>query len=327
MYKLWYDLSLHQDARDLLAETTEFIGPRENPNPENRLAEIEEADAAFIGAVFPASTTATYERAQKLKVLIRMGIGYDSVDLDMATDYGICVLNTPDAPTEPTAEMAIALILNLARPIIQTSANMKAGQWASVKNQMGFELAGKTLGLVGLGRIGGRVAEIANVFGMKVIAYDPFIDAEKAKALGVELVGQLADLYRVSDFISLHLPSLPETKGMINSETLAQMKRGAYLVNVARGAIVVEEDLAEALRSGQLAGAGLDVWDIEPTSPDNPLCQMENVIATPHIAGACREMLQKACTTAANALLMIYRDELPPNLLNPQVWEKRRRFE
>ncbi len=325
MIKVWYDLGVPPETLEIVRKEAQLIGPNVNPNPDDPLDELEEADAAFIGAVFPASQNATYVRAKKLKVLTRLGIGYDSVDLQMATEHGVCVMNTPDAPTESTAELAFGFILNLARNITVANKTMKEGQWPKVKKQTGFELVGKTLGLVGLGRIGGRMVEIAHVFGMKVVAYDPFVSAERARELGVELLKDLSDLYQKSDMVSLHVPALPETQGMINKESLAQMKKGSYLINVARGALVVEADLLEALQSGQLAGAALDVWETEPTAVDNPLRYLENVVASPHIAGVTREMMHKAITVATRNMLMALRGEQPPTLLNPEVWENRRR--
>ncbi len=325
MHKVWYDLGIPPEACAIIGKEAQLIGPVENPDPDDPLTELEEADAAFIGAVFPAREKATYERARKLKTLTRLGIGYDSVDVQLATDHGVCVLNTPDAPTESTAELAFGFILDLARNITNSDKTMKAGEWPKVKKQRGFELVGKTLGLVGLGRIGGRVAEMARVFGMRVVAYDPFVNEERARQMGVELLKDLTELYPLSDYVSLHLPSLPETNGMINKETLARMKEGSFLVNVARGALVVEADLLEALQSGHVAGAALDVWAEEPTPPDNPLRFLENVIATPHIAGVTLEMMLKSITVATRDMLMILRGEHPPNLLNPEVWEKRRR--
>ncbi len=325
MIKVWYDLGVPPEILEIVRKEAQLIGPNVNPNPDDPLGELEEADVAFIGAVFPASQNATYVRAKKLKVLTRLGIGYDSVDIQMATEHGVCVMNTPDAPTESTAELAFGFILNLARNIIPADKIMKEGQWPKVKKQRGFELVGKTLGLVGLGRIGARVAELAQVFGMKVVAYDPFVTVERARELGVELLEELSSLYQMSDMVSLHVPALPETQGMINKESLAQMKKGSYLINVARGALVVEADLLEALQNGQLAGAALDVWETEPTAPDNPLRFLENVVATPHIAGVTREMMHKAITVATRNMLMALRGEQPPTLLNPEVWENRRR--
>lgn len=326
MHKLWYDLAILPETKDELKQEFELIGPMENPdvNPDDPLSQVEEADFALLGATFPADEQATYDRAVNLKAMCRMGIGYDRVDLAMSTRNGVCAMNTPDSPTESAAELAILMMLNVARPVLPANRVFRQGKWPKSAAQVGFELAGKTLGLIGLGRIGARVAVFARAFDMKVIAHDPFIPAERAKALGVELVGDLEQIYRESDIISLHVPAIPETKGMINAETIAQMKKGAVIINVARGAIVVEADLHEALKSGHLGGAGLDVWDPEPPAPDNPLIQMDNVVAVPHMGGVTREMLKRSVDKAWDSFRMILRGEQPDNLLNPDVWGKRK---
>jgi D-3-phosphoglycerate dehydrogenase len=189
----------------------------------------------------------------------------------------------------------------------------------------GLELAGATLGLVGIGRIGSRVAAIARVLGMKVLAYDPYIKPERAGELGVELVASLQELLPRANVLSIHSPATPETHHLINADALNRMQRGSYLINVARGALVDEQALVEALRSGHLAGAGLDVYDPEPARSDNPLFGLPNTICTPHIAsfttaGVLR-MQVMACEEVASAL----KGEQPRNLVNKDVWEHRRR--
>jgi D-3-phosphoglycerate dehydrogenase len=262
----------------------------------------------------------------RVRVLARPGIGVDRIDLAAATERGILVLNTPDAPTESTAEHAIALMLSLTKRVVVGDRAMRAKQgWVGYGVlSAGLETLGATLGLVGLGRIGGRVAEIARALGMRVLAFDPYAAPARAQALGVTLVDSLEQVLSSADVVSLHCPSIPETNQLINAAALAKMRPGSYLINVARGTVVDEPALVEALRSGHLAGAGLDVFDPEPAKDGNPLFSMPNVVTTPHIASytdaSVRRMRLMVCEQVAQAL----RGERPTELVNREVWERRR---
>jgi D-3-phosphoglycerate dehydrogenase len=225
--------------------------------------------------------------ADSLRVIGRAGIGVDNVDVDAATKKGIVVMNTPGGSNVTTAEHAITMLLALARNVPQLAAGVRAGRWER-ERWVGAEVCNKTLGIVGLGNIGTIVAERALGLRMKVIAYDPFVTPEAAARLRVELVS-LDELYTRADFISLHTPLTPETRGLIGRETFARMKRGVRLVNCARGGIVDETALAEAIRSGQVAGAALDVLEKEPPPPGHPLLQLEQVICTPHVGASTGE--------------------------------------
>ncbi len=262
----------------------------------------------------------------RLRVIARPGIGFDRIDLDAATERGILVTNTPDGPTESTAEHAIALMLSLTKVVSQSDRILRSGAGFPRYGAFGpgLELVGATLGLVGLGRIGGRVAEIARVLGMRVRSFDPYTPAARAAALGVEMAPSLDDLLASADVVSIHCPANKETYRLINAATLACMKPGSYLINVARGAIVDEAALVDALRSGHLAGAGLDVFDPEPTAADNPLFSLPNAVCTPHIAsyttaGVLR-MEVMACEQVAQAL----RGQRPTSLVNQGVWGRQR---
>lgn len=263
-----------------------------------------------------------------LRVIARTGIGVDRIDLDAATERGILVINTPDGPTESTAEHAIALMLNLCKQVSVTERILRSGQPFPALPELtpGLEVFGATLGLVGLGRIGSRVATIAHVLGMQVLAFDPFITPDRAKTLGVTLVPTLAELLQRSQVVSLHCPSIAETYHIINAETLAMMPRGAYLINVARGALIDEAALLHALQSGQLAGAALDVFDPEPPMQQHPLFTLPNTICTPHIGSytyaSVLRMQVMACEQIASAL----RGEHPTNLVNTAVWGKHRQY-
>ena len=235
------------------------------------------------------------------------------------------MVNTPDTPTEAVAEIVMGLMIDLARKITFLNNRMTGGIWDDGTIRIGMLLRDKTLGLLGLGRIGGRVAELARAFQMKVLAFDPFIDPARAQALDARLVSSVDDILENADIVSIHVPLMESTRGSVGRAIFTKMKQGSYLINVSRGPIVVETELYEALESGHLAGVALDVWDPEPPSPDNPLLQLDNVIATPHAAGATLESRIQGNTEAVRQVLMILRGEKPEFLVNPEVWGKRRK--
>ena len=232
-------------------------------------------------------TEAVIEAGHKLRVIGRAGIGVDNIDVPAATRHGIAVMNTPGGNNITTAEHAISMLLALARSIPQATASMKAGKWEKTRFT-GSELSNKLLGIIGIGNIGRLVAERAQGLRMKVIAYDPFLSEQKAREIGVELLS-LDELLARADFVSIHTPLMPETRNLIDAAALAKMKPTARLVNCARGGIVDEIALADALRGKRLAGAALDVFESEPPPPDHPLLQLDNVICTPHLGAATTE--------------------------------------
>src|SRR6266496_2269472 len=261
---------------------------------------------------------------ERLRVVGRPGIGVDRIDLAAATERGILVVNTPDGPTESTAEHAIALLLNLCKQVMVNDRILRSGQPFPLLRQVtpGFEVAGAVLGLVGLGRIGSRVAAIARVLGMKVLAYDPFVAPERASTLGVELAPSLAALLPCAQIVSLHCPSTPETYHIMNAETLNLMPGGSYLINVARGALIDETALLAALCSGHLAGAALDVFDPEPAMTNHPLFTLPNTICTPHIASHTTASVQRMHVMACEQIASALRGERPTNLVNAEVWRR-----
>jgi D-3-phosphoglycerate dehydrogenase len=259
---------------------------RPGMSPEELVAAIPRYDALIIRS----GTTVTAEvigAAERLRAIGRAGIGVDNVDVRAATRRGIAVMNTPSGNNVTTAEHAISMMLSLARSIPQATASTKGGKWEKSRFT-GSEICGKILGLVGLGNIGRIVAERAKGLKMKVIAHDPFITADKARELGVQLVS-VDDLLARADFVSLHVPLTAETRGFIGAAELAKMKAGARLINCARGGIVDEKALADALREGTIAGAALDVFEQEPTPSENPLLALDNLICTPHLGAATAE--------------------------------------
>ncbi len=247
--------------------------------------EIVDADALIVRSATKA-TADLLSKAERLRVIGRAGTGVDNVDLDAATNKGVVVMNTPGGNAVSVAEHTLAMLLSLARRVPQADASMKQGKWEKKKLE-GLELRGKTLGLVGLGQIGSDVARLAKAFEMHVIAYDPYVSTLMAAELDVKLAS-IEEVFKAADFISLHCSATPETRNLVNSKTLALAKPGLRIVNCARGELINEADLLAALESGQVAGAALDVFAIEPPK-DSKLVAHPNVVATPHIAGSTEE--------------------------------------
>ena len=233
------------------------------------------------------------EAAPKLRVVGRAGVGVDNVDVEAATQRGVVVMNTPAGNTITTAELTFTMLLSLARKVPQAHGTMVAGKWDR-KQFQGVELSGKTLGVLGMGRIGTEVAKRAIAFGMRVVGYDPFLTEARAKGLGIELATELDMVYREADFITVHMPVTEQTKGMLNTAAFSKMKPGVRIVNCARGEIIVENDLIAALDSGKVAAAGLDVFIVEPLAADHPFRKHPGIILTPHL-GASTEEAQEKC--------------------------------
>jgi D-3-phosphoglycerate dehydrogenase len=226
--------------------------------------------------------------AKNLKAIGRAGVGVDNVDVDAATQRGIVVMNTPGGNTVSTAEHAFSLLVSVARKIPQADASVKSGQWDR-KSFQGVELNGKTLAILGMGRIGTEVAKRALAFGMRVLAYDPYLSESRARTLQVELVDKLEQALPEADFVTMHMPLTDETRHMLDARRLALLKKGARIVNCARGGLIDEAALAAALASGQVAGAAIDVFELEPPDPANPLRQAPNIVFTPHLGASTAE--------------------------------------
>ncbi|HUI69168.1 MAG TPA: hydroxyacid dehydrogenase [Spirochaetia bacterium] len=253
--------------------------------PEQLASEL----GASVGLVVRSATQATKEiinAGRALKVIGRAGAGVDNIDVTAASERGIVVLNTPGGNAEAAGELAVAMMLALSRELTRADASMKAGTWDK-KSFSGCELLGKTLGLIGIGNVGSIVGARAIGLGMKVMAYDPFVNAEKTKSLGFVPAG-FEEVIRASDFVSVHAPKTNETKGILNAQAFSKMKKGVYIINCARGGIVVEKDLLAALDSGAVKGAGVDVYEKEPPE-DWSLARHPRVIATPHIGASTSE--------------------------------------
>ena len=248
-------------------------------------AELADADGLVVRSAVQVDA-ALLESAPKLRVIGRAGVGVDNIEIDAATKKGIVVMNTPGANAIAVAELALGLMLALARKLPKANATMHAGKWEK-KSLQGLELRGKTLGILGLGRIGLEVARRASAFGMDVIGYDPFVAPAIARENDVRLVN-IDDIFKNSDYLTLHVGLTPQTEGIINATSIAIMKRGIRIINCARGELIVESALAAGLESGQVGGAALDVFTEEPPK-NSPFFNMENVILTPHIAGSTDE--------------------------------------
>lgn len=254
--------------------------------PEALISVIGEYDALVVRSETKV-TAAVIAAADRLKVIGRAGVGVDNIDVEAATKKGIIVLNAPEGNTMAATEHTIAMMLSLARNIPQAHASMKAGKWERSKF-MGVEMRGKTLGVFGLGRIGAGVAKRAVAMEMNVMAYDPYISDHQAKTLGVELA-EIDDILAAADFVTLHLPLTAETRNLFNADRLSKMKAGARLVNCARGGLIDETALSEALKSGKIAGAAIDVFGKEPVEANNPLLTSDNVVLTPHLGASTAE--------------------------------------
>lgn len=255
---------------------------------------------------YPAEVLAC---APKLKVIARHGVGVDNVDVDWCTKHGIWVTYAPTSNAISVAEHTIALMLGISHEIVAMDKAVRAGLWDRRNTSNPVEVMGKTLGVVGMGRIGSAVARMALAFDMKVLGYDAFLAPDKFPT-GVQ-AASVDEIFTTADFVTVHVPSLPETKGMVNAKRLAMMKKTAYLINCARGDIVVEKDLSEALKGNVIAGAAIDVVDPEPVRADNPLLGLDNLIITPHSAALTKEAKDRMGLHAAMGIHSVLSGEKP----------------
>lgn len=280
-------------------------------------AEILEIISGYDGLIVRSETKVTADllaRAERLRAVVRAGAGVDNIDVDAATRRGVLVMNTPGGNTIAAAEHTIALMLSLARNVPQANAALKAGKWERSKF-VGAEVTDKVLGVIGLGKIGREVAQRAVGLGMRVIGFDPFLSDEAAKALKLETL-PLDQVISRSDFITVHVPLTAETRGLIGADALARAKQGVRILNVARGGIVDEAALADAVRSGKVAGAALDVFEEEPPRPDNPLLGLDRVVVTPHLGASTKEAQEAVGTQSATQIIAFLRDGAVVNAVN-----------
>jgi D-3-phosphoglycerate dehydrogenase len=280
------------------------------------LAEIIDRYDAIVVRSATKLTADLIDRAARLKVIGRAGVGVDNVDVEAATRRGIVVANAPESTVVSAAEHTIGLLVALARNIPQAHAALKQGRWER-KAYGGIELAGKTLGVLGFGRIGQQVARRAGGLGMRVVAYDPYVAPERFRELGAERVETVDEVYRVAEFVTLHLPLTNETRRSVSAAAFAQMRDGVRVINAARGELVDEAALLEALQSGKVAGAALDVYSEEPYS--GPLLELDNVVATPHLAASTDEAQDRAGVIVAEQVAAALEGGLVTNAVNIPV--------
>ena len=299
-------------AQDLLTAEGWDIDARSGRTPDQLAGDLADADGLIVRSATKV-TAALIAAAPRLRVVARAGTGVDNVDIAAASARGIVVMNAPGANSVSVAELALLLILSLARHVPAADAAMKQGKWEK-KRFLGEEIRNKTLGLAGLGRIGQEVARRASAFGMRIVAHDPFISEQVATDLGVELV-TLDELFARAHYVSLHMPSNDKTRQMVNADRLAQARKGIRIVNTARGDLIDETALADAIEAGQVAGAALDVFQREPP-PDPRLQSLPQVVATPHIAASTREGQELVGVETAAALRDFLRDGIIRNAVN-----------
>jgi len=303
-FKILLTDGLDQAGKDLLAAEHEFYD-RKNITAEEVLTEIGDYDAVIVRGRTKI-TRQVIEAGKKLKVIGRCGVGVDNIDLEAAKAHGVAVVNAPVATTTSVAELTMGLIFALAREIPRADAGIKKGEWLK-KSLIGMELSGKTLGIVGYGRIGAMVGKLAAATGMRINAYDPILKPETTFVDGGEIL-PLEEVLSNSDFITIHTPLIESTNHMINAHTLASMKDGVRIVCAARGGIIDESALLDALNSGKVAGAALDVFEVEPPV-DFALLAHPKVIATPHIGGQTEDAQEQASVDIAGEVLAALRGE------------------
>jgi D-3-phosphoglycerate dehydrogenase / 2-oxoglutarate reductase len=307
-------------AEELSPATVEALGPDfeirycDGANREELLPAIAEVDAILVRSATKVDAEAI-GAADRLKVIARAGVGLDNVDVKAATQAGVMVVNAPTSNIVSAAELAVGLLLASARKIVPANLALKAGEWKRSK-YTGVELTEKTVGIVGFGRIGILVAQRLSAFGVRLIAYDPYVQPARAAQLGVRMV-TLEELLAESDFITVHLPKTPETVNLINADKLRLVKPTVHIINAARGGIIDEPALFEAMSEGRVAGAGLDVYASEPCT-DSPLFGLENVVATPHLGASTDEAQEKAGIAVARSVRLALAGELVPDAVNVQ---------
>ncbi len=319
MHRIWSERPIPTKFLPLLEKQAEPSGAASD-TPDDLFAALPGSHAVVAAARVTYDAT-FLDRVPTMRAICRMGIGYDNIDVEVATDRGVAVCNVPDGPTLATAEHAITLMLAVTKHLKWSDRAIARGEAIDyLTANPGVDVAGRTLGLVGLGRIGSRVAAMAKGLGMRVCAFDPYVEPKLAEELGIELAPSLDDLLSSADVVSLHMPLTEKTKHTMNASRLKQMKPNSYLVNCARGGLLDEAALLESLESGHLSGAALDVFDSEPPAPDHPLLQRDDVIGTPHIASATAEGKDRLWEGAIVQAMQILRGERPAHLVNPDVW-------
>ncbi len=291
-------------------------------NHEETLVKVSEDVDFIIVSCFTRITARVFENAKKLKAVLKYGVGVDNIELEAATGKGVLVVNCPEYGSDTIAEHAFALMICLAKKLLQIDKIMRKKAWLWPSPEfMGTDLAGKTIGLIGFGNIGLAMAHKAGGFGMKILVYDPYVSADLATNFHAEFVS-LDTLLRTSDVVSIHCVLTPETEKLICANELKKMKKTAFIIDVSRGAIIDENAILTALQEKWIAGAGLDVFAHEPLSPDHPILDMDNVILTPHLAWYTKEAYERLQKETLQRILELLEGKIPRNVKNPEVLRK-----
>jgi D-3-phosphoglycerate dehydrogenase len=311
--------NIHPDGRAVLdAAARVIVCDEESEGPFVKAA----ADAdGILFRVRPRCTESLMAACTTLRVVGRHGVGLDTVDIPAATKLGVAVVHAPGSNAQSVAEHALMLMLVCAKRTLKIDKETRKADW-NARRGGNVELAGKTVGIVGVGNIGRKVAAFTAALGMRVLGYDKYVSADELKRRGVEPVASLDALVPQVDFLTCHTPLTDETRGMINERTLGLMKKGAIYINTSRGPVQQERALFEALTRGQLAAAGIDVFEEEPSSADNPLFNLDNVVVSAHVAGVTQEATARASVQVATEMLRVLRGEKPDVLVNPDVWPR-----
>lgn len=297
------------------------VWPEYGPPPKQVIVEKARDADALVTLLTDKIDLEVFNAASNLKIVAQMAVGYDNIDVEEATKRGIYVTNTPGVLTETTADLTWALLMAIARRIVEADRYVREGKWKIAwhpKMLLGKDVYGATLGIIGAGRIGSAVARRAKGFNMRILYYDIVRRPEMEKEVGAEFV-DLNTLLRESDFITIHVPLTKDTYRLIDAEKLKLVKRTAYIINTSRGQVIDEVALYKALKEKRLAGAALDVFEKEPISMDNPLLELDNVVLTPHIGSASYETRSKMAEMVATNLIEFFRGRVPPNLVNVDV--------
>ncbi len=321
--KVFVTRKLFDEAISLIEEyaDVEVYESEEEPAPYDLILEKVRDIDGLLCLLTDKIDARIIEAGERLKVISNYAVGYDNIDVEVATKRGIYVTNTPGVLTETTADLAWAILMAIARRVVEADKYVRAGRWVHAwgpKMMLGSDVHGKTLGIVGLGRIGSAVARRAKGFNMRVIYYDVFRREDLERELGLEYK-PLEELLKEADYVTLHVPLTKETYHLIGERELDLMKPTAYLINTSRGAVIDQKALYKALKERRIAGAALDVFEKEPIDPDDPLLELDNVVLTPHIGSASIETRKKMAMIAAENLVSVLRGVEPPNLVNPEV--------
>jgi D-3-phosphoglycerate dehydrogenase len=311
---------IHQDAHEALAKEAHVVVAEDLTEP-SIVALAAEADGILFRSR-PPCTAALMAACPRLRVVGRHGVGLDIVDIPAATSLGVAVVHAPGANSRAVAEHALMLMLMCAKRAVQVDRWTRDGDWRARRDAQNEELGGKVLGIVGIGNIGRRVAAFGAALGMRVLAYDKYVDDAEVRRRGAEPMPSLEAMLPQVDVLTCHTPLTPETRAMINSRTLSQMKRGAILVNTSRGPVHDERAVFEALAQGQLGAAGLDVFEEEPTSVDNPLFGLPTLVCSQHVAGVTKQATRATSLQVVGEMLRVLRGERPDVLVNPDVWPR-----